>query len=373
MSVESSNDERFMRRALELAQQAWGQTHPNPMVGAVIVEDGEIVAEGWHHVAGQAHAEIEALKALGRKSTGGATIYVTLEPCSTCGRTGACTDAIIAAGLARVVVGATDPNPAHAGAGLAILQDAGIEVTSGVLAGECADLNLVFNHWITQNTPLIAAKMAITLDGKFAAASGHSQWVTGEEARADVMHWRRYFPAIAVGANTVLQDNPSLTSRIGDQVWCPRRFVFDRSLKTLQPAILPQLYTDTYASNTVVLCSEAAAADATERASTLGIALWALPEAKGHLEWQAFRARCVAEGICGVYVEVGPTLATRVIEGGLADYLFIYQAPKLMSDAAAPGIGSLRNTQIMDEVFALRELRMAHFGNDHLIRGFLNK
>jgi diaminohydroxyphosphoribosylaminopyrimidine deaminase/5-amino-6-(5-phosphoribosylamino)uracil reductase len=187
------------------------------------------------------------------------------------------------------------------------------------------------------------------------------------------MRWRRYFPAIAVGANTVLHDNPSLTSRIGDQVWCPQRFVFDRSLKTLEADTLPQVYTDTYAHNTVVLCSEAAATAAAERAVRLGITLWALPEANGHLDWQAFRARCAAAGICGVYVEVGPTLATRVIEGGLADYLFIYQAPKLMSDASSPGIGSLRNTQTMDQVFALRELRMAHFGNDHLTRGFLNK
>ncbi|MGZ0654636.1 bifunctional diaminohydroxyphosphoribosylaminopyrimidine deaminase/5-amino-6-(5-phosphoribosylamino)uracil reductase RibD [Coraliomargarita sp. W4R72] len=370
---DSSHDERLMRRALELAQQAWGQTHPNPMVGAVIVEDGVIVSEGWHHTAGQAHAEVDALNALGRKPAAGATIYVTLEPCSTCGRTGACTDAIIAAGLTRVVVGAQDPNPAHAGRGLSILREAGVAVTAGVLAQECADLNLIFNHWITENSPLIAAKMAITLDGKFAAASGHSQWVTGELSRADVMRWRRYFPAIAVGANTVLHDNPSLTSRIGDDVWCPQRFVFDRGLKTLNLDTLPQIYTDAYAPNTVVLCSESAATAVQERAASCGITLWMLPELNGHLDWRAFRARCVEAGICGVYVEVGPTLATRVIEGDLADYLFIYQAPKLMSDASSLGLGSRRNTQTMDEVFALRELRLANFGDDRLTRGFLQK
>ncbi|MDQ8208201.1 bifunctional diaminohydroxyphosphoribosylaminopyrimidine deaminase/5-amino-6-(5-phosphoribosylamino)uracil reductase RibD [Coraliomargarita sp. SDUM461003] len=366
-------DERFMRRALELAQRAWGQTHPNPMVGAVIVEDGEIVAEGWHHAAGKAHAEIEAIRALGRKPTGGATIYVTLEPCSTCGRTGACTDAIIAAGFAAVVVGAQDPNPAHAGRGLAILREAGIAVTSGVLAQECADLNLIFNHWITQNTPLIAAKMALTLDGKFAAASGHSRWVTGELARADVMRWRRYFPAIAVGANTVLHDNPSLTSRIGEQVWCPQRFVFDRSLKTLEPAQLPQIYSDAYASNTVLLCAESAATELQARAARHDIEVWILPEVEGQLDWQAFRARCLEAEIYGVYVEVGPRLATRVIESALVDYLFIYQAPKLLADAAAPGLGSLRNTQHMHQAWTLQALRRAQFGEDHLTRGFLQK
>jgi len=373
MMSAQSNDERLMHRALELAQQAWGQTHPNPMVGAVIVEDGEIVAEGWHRAAGQAHAEVAALNALGRKPATGATIYVTLEPCSTCGRTGACTDAIIAAGLARVVVGAQDPNPAHAGRGLAILREAGIEVTEGVLAVECTDLNLIFNHWIIQKKPFIAAKMAITLDGKFAAASGQSQWVTGAAARADVMRWRRYFPAIAVGANTVLKDNPCLTARIGDGVWCPQRFVFDRSLKTLKSSPLPQIYTDAYAGQTVVLCSASAAVDAKGRAAALGITLWPLPEANGHLDWQAFRARCTEIGICGIYVEVGPTLATRVIEGRLADYLFIYQAPKLMSDSGSVGIGSLRNSQSMDEAFALRELHLASFGDDRLTRGFLSK
>ncbi len=364
-------DERFMHRALELARKAWGQTHPNPMVGAVIVEAGAIVAEGWHHAAGEAHAEVAALNALGRKPAAGATIYVTLEPCSTCGRTGACTDAILDAGITRVVVGANDANPAHAGRGLDILSAAGVQVVQGILAEECADLNLIFNHWITQGTPLIAAKMALTLDGKFASASGHSKWVTGEAARADVMRWRRYFPAIAAGANTVIKDDPSLTSRLGDTVWCPRRFIFDRSLKTLEQTSLPQVYTDAYAGNTVVLCSEAAASEARERADRLGITLWPLPEVNEHLDWKAFRRRCAEEGICGVYVEVGPTLATRVIEGSLADYLFIYQAPTLMSDAAAPGLGSLRHSQSMDEAIVLRELRFSSLGDDRLTRGFI--
>ena len=373
MSASQAKDERFMRRALKLAQQAWGQTHPNPMVGAAIVEAGVVVAEGWHVIAGQDHAEVAAIKALGRKPAEGASIYVTLEPCSTCGRTGACTNALIEAGFARVVIGAKDPNPEHAGRGLEVLREAGIEVIEGVLAEECADLNLIFNHWITQKMPFIAGKMAITLDGKFAAASGHSKWVTGESARADVMRWRRYFPAIAVSANTVLKDNPSLSSRIGDEVWCPQRFVFDRTLKTFEAETIPQIYTDTYAPKTTVLCADAASDCLRTRAKDLNIMLWQLPEAKGHLDWQAFRKRCAEAKIYGIYVEVGPTLATEFIEGDLADYLFVYQAPKLLSDASAPGIGSLRNSQSMGEVFALRDLRQANFGGDRLIRGFLSK
>lgn len=370
MIPSQSNDAHFMGCALELAQRAWGQTHPNPMVGAVIVEGGTVVAQGWHHRAGEAHAEVEALRALGRQPSEEAILYVTLEPCSTCGRTGACTDAIIESGIRRVVVGVEDPNPAHAGRGLGVLRAAGVDVTSGVLAAECSDLNLIFNHWITGQTPLIAAKMALTLDGKFAAASGHSRWVTGEQARNDVMRWRRYFPAIAVGANTVLRDDPSLTSRMGDEVCCPIRFVFDRNLKTLEAASPPRVYSDAHAARTIILCSEAAAVDADARLAP-DVTLWPLPELGTHLDWRAFRRRCVEEGICGVYVETGPTLATRVIEGGLVDYLFIYQAPKLMSDAASPGLGSLRHSQSMNEVFALRDLRFASLGDDRLTRGFL--
>jgi diaminohydroxyphosphoribosylaminopyrimidine deaminase/5-amino-6-(5-phosphoribosylamino)uracil reductase len=368
MTAARSQDERFMRHALELAQRAWGRTHPNPMVGAVLVENGAIVAEGWHRAAGQAHAEVAALHALGRKPAAGATLYVTLEPCSTSGRTGACTDAILTAGLKRVVVGAQDPNPAHGGAGLKRLRAAGVEVSDGVLAEACTDLNLIFNHWITHDTPLLAAKMALTLDGKFAAASGHSRWITGEEARGDVMRWRRYFPAIAVGASTLLRDDPSLTARTGDEVWCPIRFIFDRELKTLEAPSPPRVYTDAHADRTVILCSEAAAYDARGRTD---IRLWPLPERAEHLDWQAFRARCADEGICGVYIETGPNLATRVIEGGLVDYVFIYQAPKLMSDAASPGLGSLRQSQSMDEVFALHDLHFASLGDDRLTRGFI--
>lgn len=363
--------EAFMARALELAKRAWGQTHPNPMVGAVIVENGQAVSEGWHHAAGQPHAEIEALSALGRKPADGATIYVTLEPCSTCGRTGACTTAILEAGLRKVVVGAVDPNPDHAGQGLALLRAAGVEVIEGVLAQDCADLNLIFNHWIVHNRPLIAAKMALTLDGKFAAASGHSQWVTGEAARADVMRWRRFFPAIAVGANTVLRDDPSLTSRLDNSVWCPRRFVFDRSLKTLSEGRWPQLYTDAHHGRTTVLCGPSADVDLRGQLTARGVTVWELPEVEGHLDWTAFSKRCVDEAICGVYVETGPVLATSLLEQKLADYAFIYQAPKFMSDCATRGIGSARDTQSMGEALQLNDVRHLILGEDVLTRGRL--
>jgi len=241
--------EPFMRRALELARQGWGETHPNPMVGALIVEEGRIVAEGYHAQDGGPHAERLALLARGKPPRPGAIMYVTLEPCSTPGRTGACTDAIIAAGFKHVVVGATDPNPAHAGKGFEVLRSAGIEVTSGVLETECSDLNLIFNHWVVKGTPLIAAKSAVTLDGRMACRTGESKWITGEQARADVHRWRRLFPAIAVGAGTVMKDNPRLTARMaGVEEWCPIRFVFDGLLRTVVDKQLADVYTDEFAS-----------------------------------------------------------------------------------------------------------------------------
>ncbi|PXA04106.1 bifunctional diaminohydroxyphosphoribosylaminopyrimidine deaminase/5-amino-6-(5-phosphoribosylamino)uracil reductase RibD [Coraliomargarita sinensis] len=371
MSYETSRDAFYMARAIELAGRAWGQTHPNPMVGALIVENRKVVAEGWHKGPGQPHAEIEALKALDRKRSQDAALYVTLEPCSTEGRTGACTRAIIESGIRKVVVGAIDPNPDHAGRGLEILKNAGIEVSYGTLEEECSDLNLIFNHWITTAEPLLAAKLAMTLDGKFAAASGHSQWVTAEAARDDVMHWRRYFPAIAVGANTVLQDDPSLTSRMDDAVFCPRRFVFDRHLKTMAAQRMPKLYSDQFKEQTCVLCLKSANAERKAAALDAGVGVWELPEDRGHIDWTAFRERCAAETVCGVYIECGPALATEVIENKKADYLFIYKAPKFMADSATPGIGSRRATASMSDALHLENVHHEILGDDVLTRGRL--
>ena len=204
-----------MRRALVLARRGYGTTSPNPMVGAVLVKGGKIIGQGWHHRAGEPHAEIEALRDAERRKNlpKGATLYVTLEPCCTHGRTPPCTDAIKAAGIARVVVATTDPNPQHAGRGFRILRRAGVALEHGVLAEEATQLNEVFNHWIVQRTPFVTVKAAMTLDGKIATASGESKWITGEEARAEGMRLRVGADAILIGVNTMLVDDPALTVR----------------------------------------------------------------------------------------------------------------------------------------------------------------
>jgi len=228
------SDAQFMRFALRLARRGHGTTSPNPMVGAVLVKGSKIIGRGWHRRAGLPHAEIEALRDAHKRGHNpkGATLYVTLEPCSTYGLTPPCSDTIIAAGIKRVIIGATDPNPKHSGRAFRILRRAGIEVVGSSrrddrtaqravpteLASECARLNEGFNHWIVHHTPFVTVKAAMTLDGKIATASGESKWITGEKARGYGMNLRQGADAILAGVNTVLADDPSLTVRIAENI-----------------------------------------------------------------------------------------------------------------------------------------------------------
>jgi diaminohydroxyphosphoribosylaminopyrimidine deaminase/5-amino-6-(5-phosphoribosylamino)uracil reductase len=368
--MSAPDDERFMRRAIELAVRGWGRTHPNPMVGSVVVEDGRIVAEAFHGADGGPHAEKAALAALGRRPSPRATLYVTLEPCSTPGRTGACTEAIIAAGIRRVVAGATDPNPAHAGNGFRILADAGLEVEAGVLGNECADLNLIFNHWITRREPLLAGKLATTLDGRIATRTGESRWITGEPARADVHHWRRLFPGIAVGAGTLVSDDPSLTARCaGMPVECPWRFVFDGRLTTVIDRRMPRVYTDEYAARTIAVTTEHAGEGYVRKLRGLGVGVWIFRSPLGRVPLAQFRARCAAEGITGVLFEGGSELMSRALGERQLDYLMVYQAPILLADERAkPVLDGLR-TETLARSIRLTDLKRRTLGEDALVRG----
>ena len=359
----------FMRRALELARRGWGNTHPNPLVGALLVEAGEVVAEGWHEKAGEPHAEINALRALGRKPKPGATLYVTLEPCSTHGRTPPCTEAIVTAGIACVVAGATDPNPAHAGQGYELLRAGGVEVISGILAEECADLNLIFNHWITAGRPIFAAKSGVTLDGKVATRTGDSKWITGELARADGHRWRRLFPAIAVGAGTVRADNPRLTARIGDVEWCPWRFVFDGLLRTVTDKSMPGVYTDEFRERTIVVTTPHGGLGYVRKLNALGVKTWVLPGNTPKVNFEDFRRRCATEGITGVFFEGGAQLLSELLQGRELDYLFVYHAPVLFADEKGKSI--LRGLRTESLVNAIRLERVKHeiHGDDALMRG----
>jgi diaminohydroxyphosphoribosylaminopyrimidine deaminase/5-amino-6-(5-phosphoribosylamino)uracil reductase len=363
--------EIFMRRAIELAKRGWGDTHPNPLVGALIVEDGAVVAEGFHARAGEPHAEVNALKALGRRPAPGATLYVTLEPCCTHGRTPPCTEAIAAAGLTRVVIGATDPNPAHAGKGFDILRAAGVEVVTGVLADDCDDLNLIFNHWITTGRPLFAAKSGVTLDGKVATRTGDSKWITGEQSRADGHRWRRLFPAIAVGAGTVRADNPRLTARVNGTEWCPWRFVFDGLLRTVTDKAMPNVYTDEFRERTIVVTTAHGGMGYVRKLNSMGVKTWVLSAQSPKVNFADFRARCVAEGIQGVFFEGGAQLLSEVLQGRELDYLFTYHAPVLFADDKGKSILRGLRTETLDSAIRLERVRHEVLGDDSLMRGFV--
>ena len=244
------HDEKYMRAALIEARRGLGHTSPNPAVGAVIVRGGRIVARGFHHRAGLPHAEIEALRALKKPGlAAGATIYVTLEPCSTHGRTPPCVSAIIAAGFKRVVIGAIDPNPAHAGRGVKLLRAAGIVVTTGVLESECRELNAAFNHWIVTQLPLVIAKAGMSLDGRLTRPPGEGQWLTNASARTDAHRLRAQVDAILIGAETLRADNPRLTVRGVRGARQPWRVVVTRSGKLPKTA---HLFTDEHRDRTLV-------------------------------------------------------------------------------------------------------------------------
>lgn len=360
-----------MRHALAVAMRAWGDTHPNPMVGALVVERGRVVAEGWHERAGKPHAEVAAIRALGHRPRYDATLYVTLEPCSTDGRTGPCTTAIIERGFRRVVIGATDPNPAHAGRGIEILREAGLEVVHGVLADECADLNLIFNHWIVRQQPFMAAKVGMSLDGKIATRSGHSRWVTGPESREDVMQWRRLFPAIAVGAGTVIADDPSLTARLPEAApYCPTRLIFDRNLM-LADHLDKQVFNDTFRDKTVLVTETEVDAARLRRLQNHGVRCWELPTVPPGIYYQTLLKKMASEGIIGLFVEGGGGLLSDLLSECLIDYLFCYRAPKLLADdQALPAFRGL-NTSEMSDAIVLDQPQNALFGQDVLTRGYL--
>lgn len=351
-----------MRRALELARQAWGRTHPNPMVGAVITEGGKIVAEGFHAKAGDPHAEVMALRALGRKPAADAVLHVTLEPCCTHGRTPPCVDAILASGIRTVVVGARDPNPAHAGHGLELLRAKGVAVVEGVLGEACAELNLIFNHWITRGAPLVALKVASTLDGKLTLPAGQGRAITGPESQAHVHRLRRLFPAIAVSADTALADNPRLTARGADGETCPVRFVLDRHFKTAGRAGL-NVFRDSHRSRTVVvgLGSAVRKADLAWYEAE-GITVWSLVgDEQAYLK--VWLERCAQESLSGVLVEAGPRLASALLAAGAADYLYAFVAPRT-GDPEAP-------SWYEGASLPAGRLRTSPSGEDALYQGYL--
>ena len=408
-----------MRIALRLARRGYGTTSPNPMVGAVLVKDGKIIGQGWHHRAGEPHAEVEAIREAQRRgnNTRGATLYVTLEPCSTFGRTPPCTDIIKAAGVKRVIVGATDPNPKHRGRAFKILRRAGIKVMAlgkwegrarhsvradpGLakqrraedcvpyqkLAEECARLNEAFNHWIVHHTPFVTVKAAMTLDGKIATASGESKWITGEKGRAYGMKLRQGADALLVGINTILADDPSLTPRSQksevrsqNERKRLRRIILDSHART---PLIARVVRDEHAALTTIVVGQAApknrVAALAKRvkvliAPTVGRVVHTAPGLRAEdspphqqidLRW--LLKRLGGENVTHLLVEGGGEVNASFLLGGLAHRVAFFYAPKILGGRDARRAVAGEGASRLNEILQLRETEWRRLGPDLLL------
>jgi diaminohydroxyphosphoribosylaminopyrimidine deaminase / 5-amino-6-(5-phosphoribosylamino)uracil reductase len=361
--VGSDFDSLMMRRCLELARQALGRTSPNPLVGAVVVKDGEIVGEGFHPRAGEPHAEVFALRSAGEGARG-ATVYVNLEPCNHYGRTPPCSEGLINAGVAKVVVGMVDPNPLVAGGGIARLRAAGIEVLVGVEEAACQQLNEAFVHRILYKRPLGILKYAMTLDGKIATTSGHSAWVTNQAARSEVHQLRAACDAVIVGGNTVRQDNPYLTSH---QLTAhnPLRVVMSRHLNLPENAHLWQ----TAEAPTLVLTEVDANPNVQEMLRQQGVEVVEFTS----LTPDNVMAYLYERGFCSVLWECGGTLAASAIAQGAVQKILAFIAPKIIGGSNAPTpVGDLGFTT-MTEALPLENVRWRVVGSDCLVEGYLSR
>lgn len=361
-------DSKYMKRALELAEKGRGFTSPNPMVGAVIVKNGQIIGEGYHERFGEAHAEVNAISSA-TESVEGATIYVTLEPCSHYGKTPPCSDLIIDRKLKKVVVAATDPNPLVSGRGLDRLRKAGIEVVEGVLEAESNKLNEVFNKFITTQTPFVLMKYAMSLDGKIATQTGDSKWISSEKSREHAHHLRGYLSGIMVGIGTVLKDDPQLTCRVQGYP-NPVRILLDSQLRVpLDSKILK----NQDEAQTLILTTEYAPLSMQREIEKLGVEVLTVPERDEKVDLKAALSELGKKGIDSILLEGGGTLNAAALEAGIVDKVTIYIAPKIIggAEAISPVMG--RGVEMMKDAYGLSDMQVTKLNEDIFVEGYLRE
>jgi len=363
-------DIEFMRRALALARRGLGRTSPNPAVGAVIVRDGQVVGQGYHQKAGTPHAEVHALRAAGEAAQG-ATLYVTLEPCCHYGRTPPCTEAIIAAGISRVVAAMADPNPRVAGGGFRALQQAGIRVETGLLEKEARRLNEAFIKFIITGQPWVTLKMALTLDGKIATHTGASRWITGSLSRARAHELRDSHDAVLVGIGTILVDDPQLTTRLpGGNGRDAVRVILDSRLKIPLTARVINLVST---APTLVATTTAAPAETREKLLSRGIEVLSLPAKDGRVAWQPLLEALARRNITSILVEGGAEVNVTALASGAVDKVIAFIAPKILGGTTAPGpVGGL-GVASPDAAWQLEKLEIEPCGEDVMLSGYLRK
>lgn len=361
--MEILNDDFYMRLALQLAGAASGQTGANPVVGCVVVKDGSIVGTGAHLKQGEGHAEVLALNMAGERARG-ATVYVTLEPCSHHGRTPPCCERLVAEGVARVVVATTDPNPLVSGTGIGRLREAGIDVDVGLLGDKARALNEAFNKHIVTGMPFVTLKTALTLDGKIATRSGHSKWITGPAAREAVHTLRHRHSAIMVGVSTVLADDPELTTRLSVPGLHPQRIVVDSRLRIPDSA---RVLND--AAPKLILTTEQADAEQAHRLQRLGVEVLRCGEGP-RVELALAMRELGRRGVNSVLLEGGGVLNGAMLQAGLVDKLMLFYAPIIVGEAGAPSAFAHRGPDEMASALRLRDVSLAKFGEDWCVTGY---
>ncbi|MBP1685329.1 MAG: riboflavin biosynthesis protein RibD [Deltaproteobacteria bacterium] len=361
MTAGRTTDARFMRVALRLARRGVGRTSPNPPVGAVIVAKSAIVGRGYHRKAGEPHAEVAALRDAGGHARGG-TLYVTLEPCAHHGRTPPCTDAIIAAGLRRVVVGTCDPNPSVCGDGTGKLRQAGIHVTTGMEQAACDALIAAFRKHITTGMPWVTLKLAASLDGRIATVTGESRWITGADSRRFVHRLRAEHDAVLVGAETVRHDDPALTCRMrGGRN--PLRVVLDGRLRIPLQA---QVLTTTDAAETLVVAGRGAPARKGRSIEALGASVLRLPDRAGRIPLSQLLRALGRRGVLSVLIEGGASVAAAAIAARVVDRVLIFYAPTFIGGDGRPMLGPI-GVRRLATAPSLRPPRLRRFATDVLV------
>lgn len=366
---EPVKDEEYMQMALDLAEKARGCTSPNPLVGCVIVNpEGKIIGKGYHHKAGQPHAEIMAMRDAGDQVEG-CTAYVTLEPCSHYGRTGPCCEALIKAGIKKVVAAADDPNPKVSGRGFARLQEAGVEVVRGVLADKANRQNEVFMHWMKTGRPFVALKYAMTLDGKIATASGDSKWISNEQSRTYAHRLRSIYDCILVGKNTVLNDDPSLTCRLVEGK-NPLRIVLDSHC---QLPMDRKVFTDGEARTLLVTSLKADREKVAAFQALDQVTVWQIPEKNGALDLGILLDRLGQQEKTSLLVEGGSQVHGAFFDGKLAQRIYAFIAPCLIGGKRNLSPIGGRGARNMDLRVTLLEPHYEAFGTDLMVTGLLER
>jgi diaminohydroxyphosphoribosylaminopyrimidine deaminase/5-amino-6-(5-phosphoribosylamino)uracil reductase len=367
MTSDTAVDVQYMQQALELARGGLGFVSPNPLVGCVLVKDGVVVGQGYHQRFGGPHAEVHAIQEAGAQARG-AVLYVNLEPCSHTGKTPPCADAVIQAGVKRVVVALRDPNPLVAGSGLSRLTAAGVAVTVGVCGAAAHKLNEAFIKYITTGRPFVTLKSAITLDGKIATRTGASQWITGEVARREGHYLRHAADAILVGIGTVLQDDPQLTTRLPDRQGVnPLRVIVDSTLRLPLHARVNDVATD---RRTLVVTTARAPVSRRTPLQTRGVEVVCLPAYDdGRVDLEALLRYLGEHEVASVLVEGGATLSATLLRRRLVDKVLLFVAPKIIGADGISVIGPC-GVETMEQVIHLRDVAVQRLEGDVLLEAY---